>query len=477
MAAPKKSQRPWAIYARLSKAQDGGLEKTEHQIKLCRDHAKRQGYALDDALVFEDPSLSAWKKKVRRPDWDRLMEIAARGEVEGILVYAVDRFTRRPKDLEALIDLADEHGVQIDGPRLGRLDLTTASGRQQARWMALQAAAESDNTSERIKATLGRKMREGKPMGAGRAFGFEIGGQRQRPDEAKVLREVARRMLAGEAANSIVRDLNNRGVRTPRGGLLTQSNLTRLMVRPRNAGLVEHRGEIVGTICDPKTGKPVKPILKPDDYHELVAMVNSRRRGRPNSGRYLLTGIVRCSACNRPMSGTRVLRRQPEPVRLYVCPTQHGGCSRTIRAEATEALVAEHMTSLLADPETMAGVAEKEAALSNDRAEGLAHVDAIEEQLAELEMKFAEGDIIRRAYERSKPVLDRKLAKAQADLAGVGSVSGPRLPVDAAADWAAMTDDQKRALISALVTITIGPNDLGGRYFRPERVVIEAVEA
>ena len=82
------------------------------------------------------------------------MEVAGRGEVAGILVFAVDRFTRRPRDLETLIELADEHGVAIDGPRSGRLDLTTATGRQQARWMALQAAAESDNTSERIKTTL-----------------------------------------------------------------------------------------------------------------------------------------------------------------------------------------------------------------------------------------------------------------------------------------------------------------------------------
>ena len=37
--APEPDARPWAIYARLSKAQDGGLDKVEHQVRLCRQHA------------------------------------------------------------------------------------------------------------------------------------------------------------------------------------------------------------------------------------------------------------------------------------------------------------------------------------------------------------------------------------------------------------------------------------------------------
>lgn len=62
----------------------------------------------------------------------------------------------------------------IEGRRSGRLDLTTATGRQQARWMAVQAASESGNTSERIKVTPARKMREGKPMGGGLAGHFWV---------------------------------------------------------------------------------------------------------------------------------------------------------------------------------------------------------------------------------------------------------------------------------------------------------------
>jgi hypothetical protein len=103
--------RPWAVYARLSKvASTGDLEKCEYQTELCKSYAASRGMPVGNLLEFADPSLSAWKKGVARPQWDEMMALAARGQLGGILVYAVDRFTRRPKDLEALIELADEHG-------------------------------------------------------------------------------------------------------------------------------------------------------------------------------------------------------------------------------------------------------------------------------------------------------------------------------------------------------------------------------
>src|SRR4051812_48715321 len=109
--------KPWAVYARLSKApKTGDLEKVDYQIELCRKYAKGRKLRVSEAHVYRDESLSAWKKGVKRQGWDRLMEAAGRGEVAGILVYAVDRFTRRPKDLEALIELAEDHGLMIDGP-------------------------------------------------------------------------------------------------------------------------------------------------------------------------------------------------------------------------------------------------------------------------------------------------------------------------------------------------------------------------
>lgn len=83
------------------KAAIGDIEKVEHQTEMCADYTEARGLPLSDAHRYEDPTLSAWEKGVRRPQWDALMEAAKRVEIAGVLVYAVDRFTQRPKDLEA----------------------------------------------------------------------------------------------------------------------------------------------------------------------------------------------------------------------------------------------------------------------------------------------------------------------------------------------------------------------------------------
>lgn len=454
--------RPWAVYARLSKKATGDLEKCAYQIELCKTYAASRGIPVDNLLVFEDPSLSAWKKGVARPYWDEMMALAERGQLAGVLVYAVDRFTRRPKDLEALIELADEHGLVIDGPRSGRLDLTTATGRQQARWMAMQAASESDNTSERIKTTLGRKMREGKPMGAGRSYGFEVGGMEQRAGEVTVLREVARRMLAGEKAAHIAADLNERGERTTRGGTFSARNLTRMMARLRNGGHVEHNGRIVGTI-------PGEPVLDKDTYEALQGDIARRRRGRRPTGRYLLTGIARCSKCDRTMNGATNTR---SGARTYRCPPQLGGCGRSVDAAGTEDKVSEFMVGLISDREIVAEISARERALTAALAEQDAKVAGIEEQLADLEVKWASGELVQRAYDRAKPVLDKRLAAERARLDGLKRPA--KLPRGAAAaDWVKMTPAQRRGLVQQFgVEITVGPHRPGVRRFDPERVSV-----
>jgi site-specific DNA recombinase len=465
-AATTDEGKPWAIYARLSKASDGALEKVEHQIDLCRKFAEGRGLPVSDAHTYPEDTLSAWKKGVRRPQWDALMDAAEEGEVAGILIWKVDRFTRRPADMEALIDLAEDRSLVIDGPQAGRLDLSTATGRQQARWMAMQAASESDNTSERVKTTLHRKMRAGKPMGAGRCFGFEVGGVEQRPAEVAVIREVAGRMLAGESLQRLAADMNARGLRTVRGGEWTGANLGRMLGGRRYGGEVELHGEVVGTM-------PGEPVLDRETYDGVQALLASRRRGRRPTGRYPLTGLLICSDCQRPMNGALRHHRLADGTqqREYRCPVQRGGCGRIIIADPTEQIVGEHMVRLLSDPEHVAQIVAENQHLNEARDTQLAKLQAVEDRLADLEVKWATGELIQSAYDRAKPVLDAQRAKL---LAGLEELS-PATAIstyDAALDWDEMTDDERRVVIQRYrVRIEVLPKQPGTRRFDRTRVV------
>src|SRR3954468_80096 len=247
--------KPWARYLRLSKLEAREIRGATKEERVALTLAKldahcteltrwldSKGLPYGDELVFKDPGLSAWKPGVKRPGWDKMMELANAGELAGIGIVAIDRFTRDVTVMENLIRLAETTEVNIGGPRAGNLNLTTYEGIQQARGMAVQAANESLATSHRLKETMQCKMAAGQPMGAGRMFGFEVGGVMQLPAEALVLREMVTRHVAGESLASLARELNKRKITTTRGGQWTHLTLGRTMGRARYGGHVEHHG-------------------------------------------------------------------------------------------------------------------------------------------------------------------------------------------------------------------------------------------
>jgi hypothetical protein len=46
--------KPWAIYARLSKAATGDLEKVEYQVELCGQYAASRGLPVDDRHTYPE---------------------------------------------------------------------------------------------------------------------------------------------------------------------------------------------------------------------------------------------------------------------------------------------------------------------------------------------------------------------------------------------------------------------------------------
>jgi len=117
---------------------------------------------------------------------------------------------RRLDDLARLMDIAKKHNVLV-ATVSGDLDLTTAQGRAAATLFGALASIEVDATSERI--------RDRKPAGPAdqrrlRQYGWTVDRTEHVEKEADVIREVATRLIDGEALTSVCRDLNRRGIPT-----------------------------------------------------------------------------------------------------------------------------------------------------------------------------------------------------------------------------------------------------------------------
>jgi hypothetical protein len=174
--------------------------------------------------------------------------------------------------------------------------------------------------------------------------------------------------------------------------------------------------------------------------------------------------------CERTMNGATNTR---SGARIYRCPPQLGGCGRSIDAAGVEDMTGAYMIRLTSNSKIIAEISARDRALTDARAEQDAKVQAIENQLVDLEVKWGAGELIQAAYDRTKPVLDKRLAAAQATLDGLAHPVAPRR-VEAAADWAKATTAERRILIQQFgVQITVGPHQPGARRFDPARVDIK----
>ncbi|GFE19343.1 hypothetical protein Sgleb_73900 [Streptomyces glebosus] len=93
------------------------------------------------AKVYRENDTSAFKKRkavkpdgsidwiVLRPEFRQLLADLANGVIDGVIFYDLDRLVRRPRDLEALIDIVEYIKRPVTGATGGHKNLTNDSDR------------------------------------------------------------------------------------------------------------------------------------------------------------------------------------------------------------------------------------------------------------------------------------------------------------------------------------------------------------
>lgn len=205
-----------AIYTRISRDRVGAGLGVQRQREDCeRLIADRSWICVG---FYSDNDISAYSGKPR-PGYRQLLADIRADRLDAVIAWHADRLHRSPVELEDWIEACERHGVATITVRAGELDLSTAAGRMVARMLGAAARHESELKSERIRRVRAQEAQ------AGRAHGRLGYGYRRDPvtgawqvvdDEARIIREIAGRLLGGESLRAIARELNRRGVPTPR---------------------------------------------------------------------------------------------------------------------------------------------------------------------------------------------------------------------------------------------------------------------
>lgn len=450
------------IYCRISDDRIGDGAGVERQEKDCRELCARLGWQV--VAVFVDNSKSAWLRDRRRPGWDALLDGLRRKEYDAVVVYHGDRLMRQPRDLEDLLDIADQ-GVQLASPT-GRRDLSNPDDRFILRIEVAHACRSSDDTSRRTRRKHAELAEAGAAVGGGRPFGYEDDKVTIRGDEADLVREAAQRILAGDTLRSICSDWRRREVLTARGNDWNQTGLRRLLTEHRVAG---HRSLGRG---GPVVARSAWPAILDDDTHMRVraVLLAPERRVSFGARSHLLTGFLACGRC-----GTKLIaRRGRERRRTYICTSDpgKGGCGGLrVIADPLEELITEAVFLRLDSPALSASIAED----ASPRDELLHDLGQLESRLTELADMWAAGAISRSEWLTARSGIEARLESGRREYArernGAALEEFVGRPGALRAAWDGLSLDRRRAVLRSVIDrIDIGPARRGVNRFDPDRV-------
>lgn len=439
------------MYVRISEDRAGKRAGVERQLADCRQWCAGRGWEV--VSVYEDNDRSAYSGKPR-PEYLRLQQAVAAGELDAVVAWHTDRLWRNVVEKETFLALAKDGGLTVILAGTTEIDPTDSDDQFLSTILTAAAVKESANISRRQKGKMRELAVNGMPHGGSRPYGYRFNDEGNYVidrDEAKVIREVAKRMLRGEAGNSIVLDLMTRGITTTNGKNWRVDTLHDLMVRPVLAGLRVHHDEIY-------PGK-WKPILTVEQHEQLKAMAAARSRAvreqratrapRVN----LLTGLLRCGKCGTPLhagnTGTK---------RIYCCPSKSmGGCGGIkIGAEDADMAALQKVWDYITDGEFASGLAAMQAAAAKDNADIAAVVEQLETDrtmLNTLSDDHYDGIIDKAQYVRQSARLRDRIAANEAALERFTAinVSVSMTPSQVARQLEAASLQEKRNTIVSVV--------------------------
>jgi DNA invertase Pin-like site-specific DNA recombinase len=468
-----------AIYARISQDREGAGLGVDRQIADCQKLAEQLG--VEVVSVHRDDDTSAYSGK-RRKGYEALLKDLEAGRANVVLAWHGDRLHRSPKELETFIDVCEAHHVTVHTVQGGVVDLSTPTGRMIARTVGTMARFESEHKSARIKRARLQAATDGRWHGGPTPWGFLDDGVTHHPEQAAAIRYATEQILAGAALRSVVKTINERGLRNTKGNLWIPREFREVLMRARNAGIAVYQGKEVGKAT-------WEPIVSEDSWRAVVAVLGdpARRTTTGNRVTWLGSYVYRCGTegctsfmiCTTSGGGSRGAAKRPASYRCRISRENaiRGHVSR--RADYVDALVEEYLLTRLERPDAVDLLTVDDEA-AEDTSALHAEANTLRARLDALAVEFADGALtasqLRTATERIRgklELVEQRIASAAAvsPLVGIVGVPNPREV------WNGWDIGRKRAVVKELLEVTILPSPPGrmanGTYFDPAYVRVE----
>ena len=441
-----------AIYLRQSLDANGDHLAVQRQREDCLALAKARGWEVVGEYV--DNSISASDARKQRPQYDTMVSDYRAGDFDALICWDLDRLTRQPRQLEDWIDAATDRGLLLVTAN-GEADLSTDGGRMYARIKAAVARGEIERKGARQRRAARQRAEAGRPPKGARLTGYTVDGEIIEA-EAEVVRRLFAMFAAGDSLKSLAAMMQTSGISTRFGGRWNPSTVRTILTNPRYAGRVIYQG---ATIDAEATWQP---IVDRDLFEVVQARLSDPRRKMNRVGtdrKYLGAGIYRCE-CGLPVRSFSGYR--------YRC--KDGCCARS--GKVVDDFVTGVIEARLSQPDVRDLLAAQHdgpsPALLADAQRIRNRLDAIG---ADYDAGLIDGHRYRVATEKVTAELaqvERRIAEASGTSAAAGVLTAP----DPAEAFRSASLMRRRAVVDALVEVTLSKAPRGSRTFDPDTVRI-----
>lgn len=224
------------IYVRVSTSsqeEDGTSLATQEE--RCRQFATERGYRIAD--VVSDTWTAAEYRQ--RPGLSELRERVRAGLVDVVLAYALDRLSRNQAHLYIIAEEFEAHGARLEF--VTESFENSAVGRFIRSAKAFAAEIEHEKTAERTTRGKRARVARGKPLfGPKPPYGLRWNEAEHRygvyEPEARIIRRIVNRYLAGASLRKITSELAADGIPGPTGGSWWSETVRLILGDERYAG-------------------------------------------------------------------------------------------------------------------------------------------------------------------------------------------------------------------------------------------------
>jgi len=355
-----------AIYTR--KSVSDGLERDfttlDAQRESCESYIASQKNEGWICLPEEYDDGGFTGANTDRPALQRMMTDIKAGKINCVVVYKVDRLSRSLLDFAELLSAFEEHGVTFVSVTQ-HFNTQNSMGRLTLNILLSFAQFEREIISERTRDKMGAAKRKGKWIGGRPPLGYNIDKDKHKlvinPKEAELVRKIFDTYIEKRSLTSATMIINGLGLTTKRhtsetgrkfGGIqFTSNGLQRLLRNPLYIGKVlYHNEQYAGeheAIVPEETFQKVQSILA-ENRPEWKMAKKIKHVG-------LLTGLLRCKACNCAMYYSYNIKASKYRYYYYLCMNAskrgYKTCpTRLLSAQKIEQKIVELLRTLMPLP-------------------------------------------------------------------------------------------------------------------------------